>query len=162
MDGFIGRTRELATLSRFFARVGAGDRPGRAILMRGRRRVGKSRLAEEFIHRSAVPSLFFTAAQEPLSDQLERFAEDAAASDLPDAALFEGVAPTSWDSALRLLAQAVPQDSPSIVVLDELPFMIAGDPHLEGRLLRRGGEAGSAARGSHRRLPGHRRTSHDP
>ncbi|MEQ4715180.1 DUF234 domain-containing protein [Nonomuraea sp. B19D2] len=136
MDGFIGRGRELATLGRYFARVGTGDRPGRAILMRGRRRVGKSRLAEEFIHRSGVPSLFFTAAHEPISDQLERFIADAAASDLPDASLFEGVTPTSWDSALRLLAQAVPQDSPSIVVLDELPFMIAHDPHLEGKLQR--------------------------
>ncbi|MFF4619886.1 ATP-binding protein [Nonomuraea jabiensis] len=136
MDGFIGRERELAALGRYFARVGAGDRPGRAILMRGRRRVGKSRLAEEFIHRSGVPSLFFTAAHEPLADQLARFIADAAASDLPDAALFDGVAPTSWDSALRLLAQAVPQDSPSIVVLDELPFMISEDPHLEGRLQR--------------------------
>ncbi|MEV0236529.1 DUF234 domain-containing protein [Nonomuraea sp. NPDC050786] len=136
MDGFIGRGRELAALGRYFARASTGDRPGRAILMRGRRRVGKSRLAEEFIHRSGVPSLFFTAAHEPITDQLERFIADAAASDLPDASLFEGVTPTSWDSALRLLAQAVPQDSPSIVVLDELPFMIAQDPHLEGKLQR--------------------------
>jgi AAA+ ATPase superfamily predicted ATPase len=104
--------------------------------MRGRRRVGKSRLAEEFIHRSGVPSLFFTAAHEPLSDQIGRFIADAAASDLPDASLFEEETPNSWDSALRLLSQAVPQDSPSIVVLDELPFMIAEDPHLEGRLQR--------------------------
>ncbi|NUP66427.1 MAG: ATP-binding protein [Nonomuraea sp.] len=104
--------------------------------MRGRRRVGKSRLAEEFISRSGVPSLFFTAAQEPLTDQLERFVADVAASDLPGAALFAEVTPASWDSALRLLAQAVPQDSPSIVVLDELPYMIAEDPHLEGRLQR--------------------------
>ncbi|NUP80116.1 MAG: ATP-binding protein [Nonomuraea sp.] len=104
--------------------------------MRGRRRVGKSRLAEEFISRSGVPSLFFTAAQEPLIDQLERFVADAAASDLPGAALFDELTPTSWDSALRLLAQAVPEDSPSIVVLDELPYMIAEDPHLEGRLQR--------------------------
>ncbi|TMR96995.1 ATP-binding protein [Nonomuraea basaltis] len=139
MDGFIGRDRELAMLGRYFARVGTGDRPGRAILMRGRRRVGKSRLAEEFIRRSGVPSLFFTAAHEPLTDQLERFIADAVASDLPGASVFEDfedAAPTSWNSALHLLAQAVPQDSPSVVVLDELPLMIAQDPHLEGRLQR--------------------------
>ncbi|TMR09099.1 ATP-binding protein [Nonomuraea turkmeniaca] len=136
MDGFIGRDRELAALGRYFARVGMGDRPGRAILMRGRRRVGKTRLAEEFIRRSNVPSLFFTAAHEPLTDQLEHFIADAMASDLPDASLFEDTDPTSWNSALQLLALAVPQDSPSIVVLDELPLMIAQDPHLEGRLQR--------------------------
>ncbi|MFC4010568.1 ATP-binding protein [Nonomuraea purpurea] len=136
MDGFIGRQRELAALGRYFARVGTGDRPGRAILMRGRRRVGKSRLAEEFIHRSGVPSVFFTAARESRADQIERFIADVSASNLPDASLFETETPGSWDSALGLLAQAVPQDKPSIVVLDELPFMIAEDLHLEGKLQR--------------------------
>lgn len=134
MDGFIGRDRELATLGRYFARAGSGDRPGRAILMRGRRRVGKSRLAEEFIRRAGVPSFFFTAAHEPLNDQLERFVADAATSSLPGASLFERTDPSSWNNVLQALAHAVPQDSPSIVVLDEIPFMIAQDPHLEGRL----------------------------
>jgi AAA+ ATPase superfamily predicted ATPase len=126
----------LASLGRFFTRVNTGDRPGRAILLRGRRRVGKSRLAEEFIARSDVPSFFYTAAQEPLTNQLQRFIQDAAASSLPGAALFSELATDSWDTALRLLAQAVPQDSPSIVVIDELPFMIAQDPYLEGKLQR--------------------------
>src|SRR5690606_41700388 len=71
------------------------------------------------------------------SDLLASFSASAAAFDLPGAALFGEVTPTSWDSALRLLAQAVPQDSPSIVVIDELPYMIAQDPHLEGRLDRK-------------------------
>ncbi|MEO3793932.1 ATP-binding protein [Nonomuraea sp. B10E15] len=134
MDHFIGRKRELDALGRYFNRVGTGDRPGRAILMRGRRRVGKSRLAEEFIRRSGVPSLFFTAAQQPLADQFENFIASAGASDLPEASLFEQVTPTSWDRLLVLLAQAVPQDAPSIVVIDELPYMIHQDPHLEGKL----------------------------
>jgi len=133
---FIGRSRELASLGRFFTRVSTGDQPGRAILMRGRRRVGKSRLAEEFIRRSQVPSLFYTAAQEPQSEQVDRFVSDAAASDLPGAALFADLTTSSWDSALRLLAQAIPQDAPSIVVIDELPFMIAQDSSLEGKLQR--------------------------
>ncbi|TDD12550.1 ATP-binding protein [Nonomuraea deserti] len=96
--------------------------------------MGKSRLAEEFIRRSGLPSLFFTAAQQPLADQLESFIASAAASDLPDASLFEQATATSWDSLLVLLAQAVPQDAPSIVVIDELPYMIHQDPYLEGKL----------------------------
>ncbi|TYB59841.1 ATP-binding protein [Nonomuraea sp. PA05] len=134
MDGFIGRTRDLAKLDRYLARVRRSDRPGRAILMRGRRRVGKSRLAEEFIRRSGLPSLFYTADPQPQSDQIAQFAAEVAASNLQGASLFDGVAPTSWDSALRLLAQAVPQDSPSIVVIDELPYLMKQDPHLEGKL----------------------------
>ncbi|MEV4069407.1 AAA family ATPase [Nonomuraea fuscirosea] len=98
--------------------------------------MGKTRLAEEFIRRSGVPSLFFAADQQPPAVQLERFLADVAASDLPDAAHFDGVTPTSWDSALRLMAQAVPQDSPSIVVIDELPYLIQQDPYLESTLQR--------------------------
>ncbi|MGP3911738.1 ATP-binding protein [Nonomuraea sp. 10N515B] len=136
MGGFNGRERELAALDRDFRCVGGEDRPGRAILMRGRRCVGKTRLTEEFIRRSGVPSLFFTAPREPITCQLGRFIEDAADSDLPNASIFENVTAGSWDTALRLVAQAVPQGSPSIVVLDELPYMIARDPHLEGTLQR--------------------------
>ncbi|MFG1971148.1 ATP-binding protein [Nonomuraea fuscirosea] len=98
--------------------------------------MGKTRLAEEFIRRSGVPSLFFAVDQQPPAVQLERFLADVAASDLPDAAHFDGVTPTSWDSALRLMAQAVPQDSPSIIVIDELPYLIQQDPYLESTLQR--------------------------
>ncbi|MFI6629555.1 ATP-binding protein [Nonomuraea fuscirosea] len=98
--------------------------------------MGKTRLAEEFIRRSGVPSLFFAADQQPPAVQLERFLADVAASDLPDTTHFDGVTPTSWDSALRLMAQAVPQDSPSIVVIDELPYLIQQDPYLESTLQR--------------------------
>jgi AAA+ ATPase superfamily predicted ATPase len=110
-------------------------RPGRAVLMRGRRRVGKSRLVEEFIERAGVPSLFFTASAQPTVDiDLALFAAAGAASDLPGAAVFDGQAPRTWDAALRLLASALPDDRPSVVVLDELPYLIATDPGFEGTL----------------------------
>ncbi|HEV2637391.1 MAG TPA: ATP-binding protein [Actinocrinis sp.] len=87
MDGFIGRDRELALLNRQLSRVADGGRtgrPGRALLVRGRRRVGKSRLAEEFIRTAGVPSLFFTASAQPSADpDLRLFVETAAASTLP-------------------------------------------------------------------------------
>jgi uncharacterized protein len=134
MGGFIERKRELAELGRCSAQVGTGDRPGRVVFMRGKRRVGKSRLVEEFIRRSDVPSFFFTAARQSPAAQLGRFIATASSSDLPDAILFEEAVPTSWESALKLLARAVPQASPSIVVLDELPLLIGGEPHLEGLL----------------------------
>ncbi|MBB6555554.1 ATP-binding protein [Nonomuraea rubra] len=98
--------------------------------------MGKSRLAEEFIRRSGLPSFFFTADQHPPTVQIERFIAEAAASDLPNASLFEGVEASTWAGALRLLAEAVPQDSPSIVVLDEIPYMMHGDPYLESTLQR--------------------------
>ena len=138
MDGFVGRDRELGLLARLLARTAEGGRagrPGRAVLMRGRRRVGKSRLAEEFIERAGVPSLFFTASAQPTVDiDLALFAAAGAASDLPGAAVFDGQAPRTWDAALRLLASALPEDRPSVVVLDEMPYLIATDPGFEGTL----------------------------
>ncbi|GGP94642.1 ATP-binding protein [Streptosporangium pseudovulgare] len=137
MDGFIGRSRELGKLRRLLVRVEAGGRvgrPGRAILIRGRRRVGKSRLAEEFIRRAGVPHFFYSAARGPAAQQIRRFVEAAATSDLPAAHLLAGQSPDSWDSALRLLAASLPPDSPSVVVIDELPYLIASSPDLESVL----------------------------
>lgn len=138
MDGFYGRTRELAALDRLLRRTADGGRigrPGRAVLMRGRRRVGKSRLVEEFIERSGLPSLFFTAsAQSNTAADLRMFVETAAASTLPNAKVFAGQTPRDWDAALQLLASAVPSDGPSIVVLDEMPYLITNDPSFEGTL----------------------------
>src|SRR5215470_3511324 len=135
---FIGRQRELALLDQALSRVKAGGRagrPGRALLIRGRRRVGKSRLVEEFVERAGVPHLFFTAsAQAGKEADLSLFVGDAASSDLPGADVFRDQTPTSWDAALRLLAAALPEDRPSIVVLDEMPYLIANDPGFEGTL----------------------------
>ncbi|MFI2649733.1 ATP-binding protein [Micromonospora fulviviridis] len=138
MDGFVGRTRELALLNGMLDRVARGGRagrPGRALLMRGRRRVGKSRLVEEFVERAAVPYLFFTASAQPTAAaDLQLFVSTAAGSTLPGAALFAGQSPATWDAALTLLAAALPTDRPSVVVLDEMPYLIATDPGFEGTL----------------------------
>ncbi|MGW0551702.1 ATP-binding protein [Streptomyces altiplanensis] len=138
MDGFVGRERELAALDRMVGRTEAGGRagrPGRAVLMRGRRRVGKSRLVEEFIERSGLPSVFFTAsAQSTVETDLRLFVEAVAASDLPGAGAMSGQSPRDWDAALHLLAGALPADRPSVVVLDEMPYLIKNDPGFEGTL----------------------------
>jgi AAA+ ATPase superfamily predicted ATPase len=138
MAEFIGRERELATLDRMLRRAAAGGRagrPGRAVLMRGRRRVGKSRLAEEFVERAGVPYMFFTASAQPdVAADLALFTEAAASSELPGAAIFRDQTPKSWDAALRLLAGALPEDRPAIVILDEMPYLIANDAGFEGSL----------------------------
>ncbi|MFI7593123.1 ATP-binding protein [Micromonospora sp. NPDC049359] len=138
MDGFVGRERELALLDGMLARVARGGRagrPGRALLMRGRRRVGKSRLVEEFVERAEVPHLFFTASAQPsAAADLALFVEAAAASTLPEAQLLSEQQPRTWDAALTLLVAALPTDRPSVVVLDEMPYLIASDPGFEGTL----------------------------
>ena len=65
MSGFVGRTRELGLLNAQLdaVRRGGRDARGAAVLLRGRRRVGKSRLVEELAARSEVPYVVFQAAK---------------------------------------------------------------------------------------------------
>ena len=115
MNGFIGRRAELGLLDDLLAPVRTGGRigrPGRAVLVRGRRRVGKSRLVEEFLERAGLPHVFFTAVGGSKEEDLAGFASEVATSTLPDAARFaDFTAPQTWDAALSLLAGARPRQS---------------------------------------------------
>jgi len=137
-SGFVGRQHELAQLTDLLDLVRTGGRtgrPGRAVLIRGRRRVGKSRLVEEFAQRAGLPHVFFTATGAPRDEELASFADDVAASDLPEAARFaEFAVPQTWDAALTLLAGILPTDRPSMVVLDEMPYLAQEYPGFEGTL----------------------------
>ncbi|MEV0617260.1 ATP-binding protein [Nonomuraea sp. NPDC050404] len=136
MEPFIGRRRELAILGRVLEKTSRRrfDRPGRALLIRGRRRVGKSRLAEEFIRQTQAPHVFYAATGLTLSTELRIFTEEARSSNLPGASVFDDKQPESWHEALSLLARALPENSPSIVVIDELPYLVKADPTLEAVL----------------------------
>ncbi|SHN34979.1 ATP-binding protein [Cryptosporangium aurantiacum] len=138
MAGFVGRARELKLLADLSTTVAAGSRtgrPGKALLIRGRRRVGKSRLVEEFVERSGLPSLYFTAVGGSYTQDLAGFSAAVAESDLPQAHLaVDFGAPQTWDAALTMLAQVLPTDTPSVVVLDELPYLVREDATFEGSL----------------------------
>jgi AAA+ ATPase superfamily predicted ATPase len=136
--GFVGRDEQLAQLSQLLDTVRSGrrDLPGVAVLLRGRRRVGKSRLIEVFRERAGIPAVIFqaTLGADPANERAA-FAQAVAESDLPGRDLFaDGFTPASWQVALRQLAAALPDDRPSLVVLDELPWLMAADPALEGTL----------------------------
>ncbi len=138
VGGFVGRAGELARLDALLGRVGDArrDLPGVAVLLRGRRRVGKSRLVQVFCERAGVPSLYFQASQgaEPAAERAA-FAAAALDSDLPGRDLFAaGTVFPTWMSLFRQLATALPGEVPSIVVIDELPWLVEADPALEGAL----------------------------
>jgi len=135
MSAFIGREAQLQRLDALLSRVTADEetKPGRAVLIRGRRRVGKSRLVEEFVERAGIPYVFYTASGRSTAEELHLFADEVAGSNLPGAEVFRDVQVASWDAALRLLASAVP-DSGSVIVIDELPYLTKSDPGFEGTL----------------------------
>ncbi len=137
--GFVGRHAELAELTYLLDSVRRGGRAdrGAAITLRGRRRVGKSRLVTEFALRAAVPHVYFQAARGALPDQeFAAFAEAIATSTLPGAAVAADNRPTTLTATLRLLAAALPDDGPSIVVIDEAPWLLEAVPGGAGELQR--------------------------
>lgn len=139
MRRFIGRDRELRVLNAAFdeVREAAGSaKPGHCILMRGRRRVGKSSLVEEFLRRAEVPYVFFTAAGGLAEDELAELLDAVATSTLPERGLFAEEAPSQWNAAFRLLAEVLPEDTPSVVVIDEVPYLIDRIDAFEGMLQR--------------------------
>lgn len=127
MPDFVGRRRELAALGRALGEVRSAvgsARPGRCLILRGRRRIGKSALVEEFARLSAVPYVFHTAEIGFGTDPLAEFINTVSGSTLPDAEVFDEATPGNWAAALRQLAGILPEDRPSVVVLDEVPYLM--------------------------------------
>lgn len=131
---FIGRTRELRSLSRRIELIERGGE-GLAVAVRGRRQVGKSRLVEHFCQTSGLPYAFFQADQgsSPAQSMLDLL-EAVRGSDLPGALDLPRARPGDWHETFQLLSLAVPDDTPSILVIDELPWLFQQDKRLEGVL----------------------------
>lgn len=124
--GFVGRARELEQIQEHLQVVIDGGRADRgvALLIRGRRRVGKSRLASEFASRSGLPHVYFQAARgAPAAQELDLLAQAVATSSLPNGQVAAGNRPSTLTAALTLLAAALP-DTPSIVIIDEIPWLL--------------------------------------
>jgi len=133
---FSGREKDLATLRQQWNLVRrGGDRAGLAVIVTGRRRVGKSRLVQQLADTLDAPSLVFqaTRGRTPVAERADLMAA-IEQSQLPRRDLVSGLVPTDWNQALRLLATALPDDTPTLVVIDEVPWLMAGDAEFEGAL----------------------------
>jgi hypothetical protein len=131
---FIGRSAELGLLGKRLDRVASSGR-GSALAVRGRRQVGKSRLVQEFCDRAGVPYAFATATKgaSPV-EAVSAFLADLKESTLPaDSELVPRLHSGSWPDTFRILAGLLPP-TPSIVVLDELPWLAEQDPLFDGAL----------------------------
>jgi AAA+ ATPase superfamily predicted ATPase len=139
MVAFVGRERELTALNRLLRAVESevgSSQPGRCLLIRGRRRIGKSSLVEAFVDRADVPAVFFTAAGASADVELEALREAVGASTLPDRGVFADAVPGNWSAALRQLAGILPDDRASVVVIDEVPYLMDRVDAFEGLLQR--------------------------
>ncbi len=127
MNSFVGRASELAELGSELDLVRHTGR-ARFVWMRGRRRVGKSRLMQELCDRSRARYCFYQAPRRPRPDALAGFVEAVRESGLAAADAFQGASYDSWPAALRAAAQGLTPADPAIVVIDELPYLTELDP----------------------------------
>lgn len=131
---FHGREEELALLGKRLAAVRRSGR-GSLIAMRGRRRVGKSRLVEEFAQRAGCPCVFYTAVQEEGELELARFSRAIERSEAQRGAdVAAGLRPETWEAALALVADGARRARPTILVIDEFPYLEAKEPSIEAVL----------------------------
>ena len=134
---FVGRRKTLDTLSTHLKWVqqGGADQRGRCLLLRGRRRVGKSRLVEVFCEQADQPVFWFTCTHgETPTQERAQFIDELSTSTLINAADAGGDAPASWHAVFRRVADALDDARPAIVVFDEVPWLIEQDPAAEGAL----------------------------
>ncbi len=105
------------------------------VTVRGRRRVGKTWLVEEFVERSGAPHVFYAAGRQTDERELGLFAQAIAASTLPSRVLGEGQAFGSWQAALVTAAAGTDRARPSVIVLDELPYLLGATEHARDAVL---------------------------
>lgn len=149
MTPFVGREVCLRRLSDHLRAVEESG-AGRLLCVRGRRRVGKSRLIEEWLQREGVPHVFFAASRQAPERELALFADELArTAPLAGAATTAGVRFDSWDAALTYLATlaraarasarhgpagGMSGPRPLVIVLDEFPYLVEADAALEATL----------------------------
>lgn len=123
---FVGRARELGILGEELEAVRRSGQ-GALVLVKGRRRVGKSRLIEEFAERQGSPVIFFLSTRQRPGYELARFADVLAQSDHPEAAGSAGLRFESWEAGLAFASVGATQERPVIIVLDEFPYLVQTD-----------------------------------
>ncbi len=126
MSTFVGRDPEQEALASELDHVRASGQ-GRFVWMRGRRRVGKSRLVQEFCDSSGERYCFFQAPRRGRNEALGAFVEAVRESTLAAADSFEDASYGSWPAALQAAARDSTASGPAIVVIDELPYLVEAD-----------------------------------
>lgn len=137
---FTGRSRELRILGSWLdkVRTASGGSAGQALVIKGRRRIGKTRLVQEFCARSGLPYVFFQATRGQPAPLARRALFDAVAGAHGmrehGATLGQAAAPEDWVRTLAAVAAALPADEPVILVLDEVPWLAEADAGFDAAL----------------------------
>lgn len=127
---FVGREPEISELRALWRR----RKKAALVTCAGRRRIGKSRLIQEFAHRHADHFFEFQGLapreQQRNEDQLCHFGEKLAEYMHLD----EPVKVTNWTQALAFLERLVPREGRTVVLLDEISWLGGHDKDFAGRV----------------------------
>ncbi|MFA6037354.1 MAG: ATP-binding protein [Legionellales bacterium] len=127
MSTFIGRKQELETLGSLLKKKSAS-----LIVIKGRRRIGKSRLIEEFARLHAFDHVFifsglFPTRKTTLQSQLDEFSNQLhTQTGLPE------IKVDDWNKLFLLLAEKL-KFGKTLVLLDEISWMGSKDPDFLGK-----------------------------
>lgn len=122
---FIGRTAEIARLKKLLTSGNAN-----LVVMKGRRRIGKSRLVAEFAKQD---NFYLFSGLPPRPNITAQVQRDAFAKDLQTHFNLPGINATDWKDLFHWLARQT-QRGKVIILLDEISWMAQGDPDFLGKL----------------------------
>lgn len=122
---FIGRQTELKDLNLLLSKKSAS-----LVVVRGRRRIGKSRLIEEFAKDKRFIRFSGIPPTEDVTDQSQR---DVFAKQVGDQLGLPGLHATDWSDLFTLLANQT-REGRVIILFDEISWMGSKDPTFLGKL----------------------------
>ncbi|MFZ5903208.1 MAG: ATP-binding protein [Chloroflexota bacterium] len=125
---FHGRLAELEVLDRLWASAHA-----EFLIVYGRRRVGKTALLTEWIHRTGNRALYWVASPTSTHVQLRSFSQAVFNFAHPGAPAPEGFSYASWEQAFQEVTQLA-KDSRLALIIDEFTYLLEIDPGIAGLL----------------------------
>lgn len=126
MNRFIGRKEELESLNQLMKKKQAS-----LAVLKGRRRIGKTRLTEEF--GKALPKAIFITGLPPEKHTTAQMQRDDFAGQLKRELGIGGLKTNDWGDLFWHLAQAT-QKGRVLIALDEINWMGSKDPTFLGKL----------------------------
>ena len=125
---FIGRKEYLDSLEMLWNKSTAS-----LVTCRGRRRIGKSTLIEEFAARTADHFIEIEGLP-PCKGMTDRRQRRHFCQVLSDQTGCRRVAPQSWTAAFKMLDEVVPKQGRTVILLDEISWMGSRNPDFAGFL----------------------------
>ena len=125
---FVGRQEQMEALSQLW-----GKRTSSLVTCRGRRRIGKSTLIEEFARRTA-DNFINIVGLPPRKGMTDRAQRKNFCMELSDQTGSEIATAKNWTAAFKALDGAIPARGRTVVLLDEISWMGSRNPDFAGYL----------------------------